>query len=184
MKELLRKMFNSKNKKRSIGIICGVVALIVVIVLVLIFNPFGGKNKKIEKQLTARLEELGKNFYENYYYNQLGKDDDAKKEFVKGYAHGGIKIDLANIARTNTTEADKIIAEFKNANGDACDTSESKVIIYPKEPYGSKDYTIKVHLECNFGKKKKDTTTKANNTSEQTTTVTTTTTTKTTKKKK
>ena len=188
MKEFLGKMFSVENRKKSIAIICGIVAAIVVIVVVILFatGTIGNKNKKVEKQLTTRLEELGRNFYEEYYYKQVGKDDEARKEFVKGYSQNGIKINLANLARSNTTEQEKILNEFKNADGEACNSSNTKVAIYPKEPYGAKDYDIKVTLDCGFDKKETTTTKKVDDGKETNTTTTATTkaTTTTTKKKK
>ena len=34
--------------------------------------------------------------------------------------------------------------------GTACNTTSTRAIIYPKSPYGRKDYTIKVELDCGF----------------------------------
>jgi hypothetical protein len=185
MKEFLGKMFSVENRKKSISIICGIVAAIVVMVIVILFATgiLGNKNKKVEKQLTARLEELGRNFYEDFYYNQVGKDDEARKEFVKGYSQNGIKINLDNLARSNTTKQESILNEFKNASGEACNSSNTKVAIYPKEPYGVKDYEIKVTLDCGFDKKETTTTKIVDDGNEETDTTTTITTT-TTKKKK
>ena len=78
MKNYLRKLFNERNRTKTIGIICGVVAVILLVVIIIV-NPFGNKNAKIKKQLEARLEEIGRTYYE-YYYNQNGKDDEAKKD--------------------------------------------------------------------------------------------------------
>lgn len=183
MKEIFGKMFNEENRPKSIGVICVVLALIIAIVLLIIFNPFLNENEKIKKQLEARLEELGRDYYENYFYDQFGKDEQSKKEFVKGYAQHGIKIDLENLARRYTKESSNIIAEFKNASGEACDTKNSKVSIYPKEPYTNKDYEIEVSLECGFNKDDKKSTTKNSNENKDTTDKPTTTS-KTTKKRK
>ena len=90
---------------------------------------------------------------------------------------------VANAARINTTEYENILAEFKNADGEPCDTSKSRIEIYPKDPYGIKDYKISITLECNFDGKG-TTTTKKNSSNETTTTTTTTAPTTTTKKKK
>lgn len=186
MKEFFRNMFKKENRKKSIAIICAIVVAIAVIVVVVLFatGTIGNKNKKVEKQLTARLEELGRNFYEEYYYKQVGKDEEARKNFVKGHAQNGIKIDLANLARANTIEQQNILNAFANATGDACSTTGTKVAIYPKEPYGPKDYEIKITLDCGFDKKETATTKKVVNNDNKTTTSTTTTAKATTKKKK
>ena len=92
------------------------------------------------------MTELAKNFYENYYYDQVGS------EFVKGHAENGIKIDIANLARINNSDSQAILEEFKNSAGENCDSTKSKVTIYPKDPYGKTDYELKIDLECNFNK--------------------------------
>ena len=158
----MKKMFNDKNRKKSIGIICGIVAIIIVIVVAVLFinGIFNNKNKKLEKELTNRLEELGRSFYENYYYIQVGKDDASRIEFVKRHAKDSIRTDLANIARINSSEQQNILNEFKNAYGESCNASGTRVAIYPKEPYGVRDYDIEVTLDCGFNKNETTTTKK------------------------
>ena len=176
MKDIIRKLFSPRNKVKTIGIICGIVAIIVLVILVIV-NPFVSADKKHQKQLETRLKEIAKDYYENRYYNTIGKDDEARKAFVKEYAKHGIIMDLANIARANPEEEKNILNEF-----DGCDTQESLIKIYPKEPYGSTNYNVEVELKCDFSKKSSNKEDKK----EETTTVKATTTkaTTTTKKKK
>ena len=42
--------------------------------------------------------------------------------------------------------------KFKN-NGKACNNKTTRAIIYPKSPYGKKDYKVEVELDCGFDKK-------------------------------
>ena len=146
MKDFFKNAFSAENRVKTIGIIAGVVVVIAAVVLLLVFKPFGNKDKKVEKQLNDRMGELAKNFYENYYFDQVGS------EFVKGHAENGIKIDLANLARINNSDSQSVLDEFKNTEGKACNTSTSKVTIYPKEPYGKTDYELKIELDCEFKK--------------------------------
>ena len=146
MKDLLNKAFSAENRTKTIGIIVGVAVVLVVIIVLLVAKPFGNKDKKVEKQLNDRMSQLAKNFYEDYYFDQVGS------EFVKGHAENGIKIDLANLARINNSDSQSILNEFKNSEGEACDTTKSKATIYPKDPYGKTDYELKIALECNFKK--------------------------------
>ena len=172
MKEIIRKLFSPRNKVKTIGVICGIVAIIVLVILVIV-NPFTSSDKKHQKQLETRLKEIAKDFYENHYYNTIGKDDEQRKSFVKEVANYGIIMDLANIARTNTEQEDSILKEF-----DGCDPDKSLVKIYPKDPYGVSNYTVEVELVCDFSKntykgkedKKTTTTTKATTTKATTTT--------------
>ena len=174
MKDFIRKMFNTRNRVKSIGIICGVVAIIVLLVLVIV-NPFGNSDAKHKKQLEVRLKELGKDFYANHYYEKTGHDEEQRKTFVKDYAQTGIKIDLANLARIKTEE-DEILKEF-----DGCSEKGTKITIFPKEPYTANDFKIEVSLDCDFSK---STYSKKDNKKAETTTTTKDTTKSTTKKKK
>ena len=174
MKEIIRKLFSPRNKVKTIGVICGIIAIIVLVILVIV-NPFTSSDKKHQKQLESRLKEIAKDFYENHYYNTIGKDDEQRKAFVKEVANYGIIMDLGNIARTNTEQEDSILKEF-----DGCDVDKSLVKIYPKEPYGVTNYTVEIELQCDFSKN----TYKGKESKTTTTTTTTTKATTTTKKKK
>jgi hypothetical protein len=146
MKEFFKNAFSAENRVKTIGIAAGIVVVIAVIVVLIVAKPFGNKDKKVEKQLNDRMTELAKNFYENYYFDQVGS------EFVKGHAENGIKIDLANLARINNSDSQSVLDEFKNKDGEACNTTTTKVTIYPKDPYGKTDYELKIELDCNFKK--------------------------------
>jgi len=92
----MNKEVNEKNKKKfdisgikdlvmdnkKIFIVSGVTLLVVIIVIVGAVAIFGNKSygSKME-QYEATLREMGKDFYENYYYERTGKDDDERKEF-------------------------------------------------------------------------------------------------------
>lgn len=146
MKEFFKNAFSAENRVKTIGIAAGIVVVIAVIIVLIVAKPFGNKDKKVEKQLNERMTELAKNFYENYYFDQVGS------EFVKGHAENGIKIDLANLARINNSDSQSVLDEFKNKDGEACNTTTTKVTIYPKDPYGKTDYELKIELDCNFKK--------------------------------
>lgn len=141
----IKGLFSKENRTKTILAIVGIVVVIAAVVCLFLFGPFN-KGKRIEKKLNNRMQELGKDFYENYYYDQVGKD------FVKNYEANGIKVDLNNLARLNSNDSDAIIGEFKNAKGEACNANNTKVTIYPKDPYEKTNYEIKVTLDCNFGK--------------------------------
>lgn len=138
IKELL------KNKR--LLIIIGVILIVIVIVLILLFT-----SKNEEKNLEGLLEEMGRDFYENYYYDQTGTTDEEKAEFLSRYATIGIKINLDNLGRYNSEANEEKIAEFVNPDtNESCDKENTRVIIYPKENYGKTDYDIEVELICGF----------------------------------
>lgn len=104
-------------------------------------------NKEIEKKLRKDLEEMGADFYENYYYETNGDNDEERKEFVKKYREMGIKIDLDNLSKSDSDIVKENKDEFKKYD---CDKTDTKIIIYPKEPYGKEDYKIEVELQCSI----------------------------------
>ena len=138
-----------KENKTNLIIIIGVVVLIVVaIVLATIFGKGNGNQERV---LNAKLKELGVNFYENFYYDQLGESQEEREETLKKFSDKGIKIDLDNLIRLNSDNSEDLKSLFVNKKtGSSCDAKSTKVIIYPKENYGKKDYKIETVLECGF----------------------------------
>lgn len=129
-------------------------ALILAIVLCVTVVPIVFRSQ--ERTLTKRLKELGKDFYENYYFDQLGKDKEQRDELLKRYTDNGLQVSLNNIARLKVKDKDKILSEFVNKRTKkSCNGSETIVKIIPKEPFGKEDYTIEVDLICGFRKEKK-----------------------------
>lgn len=133
------------NKRNIIVCLSVLIVLIVGIVLIVLFAvPKTGKSK-----LEAELKEMGKGFYENFYYDLVvgsnGIDNISKFESI------GIKVDLDNLSRQNQENKKKIEEDFKN-NDKECNKENTKVTIYPKNPYGKTDYTMEVQLDCGFEK--------------------------------
>ena len=138
-----------KENKTNLIIIIGVVVLIVVaIVLATVFGKGTGNQERV---LNAKLKELGTDFYENFYYKQLGSSQEEKEEVLKKFTDKGIKVDLDNLMRVNSENSEELKELFINKKtGSACDTKNTKVIIYPKENFGKNDYKIETVLECGF----------------------------------
>lgn len=136
MKEML------KNKKNLLVI--GGIAVAIIVVLVLVFTVFGGNKEKEMSQETLenKLEKLGARFYEENYY--AGVKAEGKTEMLANFVDSGIKVDITSIGLLV-----KIDEDVKNQlDKDECNYDETKVIIYPKQPFGAKDYTIKLELSC------------------------------------
>ena len=145
--EKIRDLWNdSKYLKIVIGLVC-------IIIILLIFIPFTNSQKKEQKELTKELEKLGKDFYENFYYNQIGGDNiETKKALLSINGSYGLKITLENIASSLGKEQE-IYSKFKNSKENKeCDKQQTTVTIFPKEPYGQQDYTIETNLECEYKK--------------------------------
>ena len=140
-----------KRKKSNKTVVIIVIALFIVIaaVLFVVFNKPSNK-----KELETSLTEMGKSFYENFYYEQIGSSADERSTLLSKFTTIGIKIDLDNLGRYNNGEFSDEIKEFKNNKTDEkCNKTNTKVIIYPKSPYGKTDYKIEVKLDCGFDEK-------------------------------
>ncbi len=160
------------NKPKTI-----VAALMLVVVIVLVVVLVIPKGNKQEKELTAKLQELGAQFYEGYYHKAIGSTDEERANNVKKFANIGIKVDLENLIRFNSDDQDALNKLFVNKKTEAqCDQKNTKVIIYPEGAFGEKDYRIEVQLSCGFEDEKKDEkdTTTTKKATEKTTTTTTT----------
>lgn len=137
------------NKKAIIALCACVVAVVLIIVLVFALNKPSNK-KKLENSLT----EMGRSFYENFYYEQVGTSADERSTLLSKFTDIGIKVDLDNLNRYNDGEFKEEIKKFKNnKKNEDCNKTNTKVIIYPKSPYGKTDYTVKAELDCGFEEK-------------------------------
>ena len=142
-----------KNKK---FIIIGI-SVIVIICLILIFvNPFSGKSNGNEDKLNANLNQLGKDFYEGYYYPSQEKSQTDVKKFLERFEKNGIKINLQNLAKISSIDKELIESMVNSKTNEKCDFEKTTVTIYPKTPYGKTDYELKVNLDCGFDVKKDD----------------------------
>jgi hypothetical protein len=111
-----------------------------------------------EKALQANLETLGRDFYESYYFEQISEayDADKRSDFLSKYTSLGIKVNLDNLERYPSKDLSNkdMVAEFKNREtGEPCDLTETKVSIFPEEPYDKTDYRIETILSCGFEEK-------------------------------
>lgn len=149
MKKLLDLI--KENKKK---VIIGVIGLVVVIAIVLVVIFMGGSQ---EKKLKNYMTEIGSDFYENFYYQQIGSDDASREEFLKNFTTIGVKVNLDNLSRYSTDDNNKneryakMISEFINNKTKAeCNKENTKAIFYPKEPYHQNDYNLEIVLDCGF----------------------------------
>ena len=125
-------------KKKSILIICLIVVLLLIVGGIVLVPKFLKSTNK-ESVVTKLTEE----FY-GYYYDENGKSTDIK-QFLANYKDSGLKISLGDI---------EVYLNGKNGKEgdykalDKCDVDKTYATIYPKEPYGKKDFTVKVELSC------------------------------------
>lgn len=148
---------NKKNTKVSINkkvfIRAGLFCLVCLVILGLLI--FGGIklfqkiNHSTKDELTLYLEEMGKEFYEDFYYEQLGSTLEEKANFLSQYEKIGIKISLDTLSKyKGNIFKDKIDKFINKDNNQKCDKGTTKVIIYPKKPYEKTSYKMVTEIEC------------------------------------
>ena len=143
-----------KGNKKILAI--ALVVLVVVALGIVVALKVGKKEEVSEKdRITKELETLGKKYYEDYYYVSSGnsEEENSKEKYLKNFESVGLKINLENLLRYNNTlsKSDKVKVNFTNKDKNKkCDYEKSMVTIYPKEPYGKKDYKISVYVDCGF----------------------------------
>lgn len=141
-----------KINKKVVIMIISIIILVIFASIILFFTL--NKSEDESLKLSSSLKDLGIDFYENFYYKQIGKTDNERKEFLEKYKDIGIKVSLDNLSRYKKDDMDDILKQFVNdKTKEECDRNSSMVIIYPKDPYGQKDYTVDAILVCGFEEK-------------------------------
>lgn len=144
-----KKVGGSKN---LIIAIVGVIILVAIVAVVVLMMDKKDNKKELEKSLT----EMGRDFYENFYYDQVGSSADERTSLLSKFTTVGIKVDLDNLGRYNNGEYKDEISKFQNEKTkEKCSKTNTKVVIYPKSPYGKTDYKVETELDCGFEKEKK-----------------------------
>lgn len=153
-KKIVKKSFDKDHKKVTYSVLGGIGAVVLVVILTIIcINVFTDPDARLQKHLEKKLDKYAAVFWEDHYYDVIGKDEQEKKEFLERYSDNGISINLDNLSRNLKDKKDDIDKEFKNNQGKECDKVNTKVTFYPQDPYGKKNYKVKVELVCGFDKK-------------------------------
>lgn len=141
----IKKFFNNKKN-------IAIVSVCTVVVIAIGFVYFGGSSKRTQAKLESDLKALGKDFYENFYYDLVVKDNGI--ETISKFKTIGVKVSLDNIGRYKEENAD-IIKKFVNPKTkEECDKNSTRVIIYPQAPFGKTDNVVEVELSCGFEESK------------------------------
>ena len=118
-----------------IAIVCILIALVAIA-----SNP-GDLVNSLPKSMTQEIktdiiESSAKNYYEGTVFEKLSSKD------LKKYTKSGYVIDLDTLIKKNAVggTSEEVVK--------TCDTKKTKVTIYPKSPYGKKDYKIEKTIKC------------------------------------
>lgn len=138
-------------KKTKWIISIAVIVVVAIAVGIVWFNNQHGQSS--EEKLTKKLESIGADFYENFYYDNVssGKSEEETKTFLERFTDIGIKINLDNLSRYNQgSKAEEIKAFVNDKTNIPCEINNTRAVIYPKDPYGKTDYEVKAELDCGF----------------------------------
>ena len=92
-----------------------VVTAIIILFLILLGTVLAFTvGSSVAFNLESEMKEMGKDFYENFYYSELNKSEEDKKEFLSKFQNLGIKINLSNLARSNKKDNEEKIKDFVN----------------------------------------------------------------------
>lgn len=110
----MEKLKVGKEKKSNKNIIIALVGAIIIVALAVVLGMLFMNKNNNQKELEKSLEEMGRDFYENFYYDQIGGSADERTSLLSKFTTVGIKIDLDNLGRYNNGEYKEKISEFKN----------------------------------------------------------------------
>jgi hypothetical protein len=133
-------------------IITVITFIIICVFIVLVLRSVRDKERREEDKLYSTLNTVVKDFYKDYYYNViLGDDDATRKLHAESYKQTGISYTLDELAKYKIGEEKSILDQFKNYKTNLpCDYKNTKIVIYPHEPYGSEDIRIESNIVCGF----------------------------------
>ena len=124
-------MEKQTSKKLNKKVVIAIAAIVVIGTATVLF--FMNKNQSNEKKLDTSLVEMGREFYEDFYYEQVGTSSDERTNLLSKFTDIGIKVDLDNLGRYKNGEFKEKISEFKNTKTDEkCNKTNTKVIIQLK----------------------------------------------------
>lgn len=129
--------FENIDKKK---IIIGAVILVLFFVLISLLNSFI-RNHNDKKALEQAIVALGEKVYQDGYYGNLKKEP-------KEYEKEGIKITLNDMFKIVDLNSGDYF--YNRKTNKACNINNSYVKIYPKSPYGVKDYELDFVLDCGY----------------------------------
>ena len=117
-------------------IVSGTILLATIIIgLIMYFT-----NESLEEQRINYMQDLGEMFYDKYFNDLLSKDE---ADNVKDFAESGLEVSLESLSLIDASKRDEIDELFTS-----CNKGTTYAIIFPKEPFGAKDFTIDVKLDC------------------------------------
>ena len=130
---------------KKYSVVFGIILVVLFIYIIgLISYNHKYSDKTIKKELGAKLSEIGKTYYEEFYYDKALEGDPTRLNNVEN----GIKIDLSSLSSYEFLDdffKEDIVNKRTN---EKCDYDSTLVIIYPDSPYKKSDYHIETVINC------------------------------------
>ncbi len=123
------------------------VSIIVILLLVALVGLIIIKYVPISNASTAnkKMTDLADIFYKYYYEENTVKDDEkTTRENFSKWKDVGITIRLKDLKVYLDNRKNEDYSAFKN-----CDETQSKLTIFPTEPFGPTNYSVKIEVRCN-----------------------------------
>lgn len=138
---------NRKIYAYSRRAILTVIALaMMAVILMLLFTSLSTP----ERVIARKVEEITKDYYENYFYDRLGQYETEKRpaaEILERYETTGFaRVSLRQLLYFDDDRHIAALSTFENY----CDLDATSVQIYPDAPFGRTDYHVEYFYSCAF----------------------------------
>lgn len=139
MKKTKNKHILGLEEKLLLGIV-GVSVVMVAMSFLVQLLPTPRERANVE------MEKVAEDYYLTYLYPRLmGANADLKQAFKKYDVAGVPTVYLRQLIHFNDGQYEELGAKLKAVG---CDTNQTGVRYYPKEPYGPHDYEVKYYWSC------------------------------------
>ena len=138
-----------KNKGTTIATILLIIFISILGFLSFIFFRNMKHPEYVNKdKFSDELKTMGETIYKDYYYEitKVDKTDEQLKDFLHKFDTIGLQFNLVELSKYSEENKEKIDM-FISTNSN-CSKEETKVLIYPKAPYGKTDFTSEIMIEC------------------------------------
>lgn len=140
----LSKKLKRKERDRKVFLIARRSALAVIllamlaVILTLLFATF----TEPERVVTAKIEEIAADYYENYFYDRIKNYDNLDSYTENGFSKVSLRQLLLFDSERHASDA-SLLSKY-------CDTEMTYVRIYPEAPFKKTNYRVEYHYACTF----------------------------------
>ena len=127
-------------------------AILIIIFIAIVITSVVSKKSREEKKLYDKLDTIVKEYYKDYYYPVvMGSSESLRLYNAKNLSETGIKVTLRQIVNSKGNDADSVLSQFKNyKTKNDCDYDNTKITIYPQDPFGNEDMKYESTIVCGF----------------------------------